>query len=355
MARSPVVLELRPPPPLLVDAAGRVVHGIFDGFCPRANLEDARLAWRGLTLPTALARLRLKRWQHLALILPGAYLAVAVVDLGFLRLAWCLTVDRERGDAFEHRRLGPTLDLRVATELWRERSWARARGFRIELASLLADGEHRLELAIAAAGTRPSVEAQLRCAHDLSRIEPLVVCMPVAPGRSMYSHKVALPLEGTLRVGARRLRADPTTSFAILDVHQAHYPHHTWWRWATFAGRDRRGRALALNLTCNPNHHDDRINENALWLDGALQHLGPARFELDPARPLRPWQLGEAGGAVELTFTPLGERREALRLGLLRSVFHQPYGTFRGSVRFAGEPIEVDGLFGLCEDHDSLW
>lgn len=120
------MLELRPPPPLLVDAAGRVVHGIFDGPCPRANLEDARLAWRGLTLPPALARLRLKRWHHLALILPGAYLGVAVVDLGFLRLAWCLVVDRARGDAREHRRLGPALDVHVATELWRERSWARA-------------------------------------------------------------------------------------------------------------------------------------------------------------------------------------------------------------------------------------
>jgi hypothetical protein len=65
--------------------------------------------------------------------------------------------------------------------------------------------------------------------------------------------------------------------------------------------------------------------------------------------------LATSDGAVALTFTPEGERGENLDLGLLRSIFHQLHGTFSGQVRFGAETVEVDDLFGLCEDHDSVW
>ena len=349
------MLDIKAPPASLVDASGHVAHGIFDRPCPRANLDEARVDWLDWPLPRALARLRLKQWQHFALILPEAFLGVAVVDLGFVSTSWCFVLDRVTGAAHEHKRLGPILDLQVAGDLWHERSWARAPAYRVEIENALDAGEHRLELAIEAAPGKPAVEGSLRCAHDLAVNRPMVVCMPVGPGRSMYSHKVALPLEGELRIGGRKIAARSASSFAILDVHKAHYPRHTWWLWSTLAGRTAGGSVIAVNLTRNMNIDDDRINENALWVDGAIQHLGPARFDHDRAAPLRPWKVGTVDGAVDLTFTPAGERKEELALGLFRSVFHQPHGTYRGTVRFAGQPITVDGFFGICEDHDSIW
>jgi hypothetical protein len=343
------------PPAMLVDAAGEVALGIFSSPIPVVNLEDARLSWRGIPWPQALVRLRLKKWQHYALILPDLFVGLALVDLGYLRTSWCHVVRRHGGQRFEHRRIGPALKLSLARSIWNGHCAIQDKGYRVEIENHLTQGEHLLTLDLAAARGAPAVSGSLRCQHDLAAIQPLEVVLPVGLNRGMYSHKVALPLAGELRVGGQCFTANPTEAFALLDIHRAHYPHHTWWNWATFAGRDREHRAIALNLTRNVNQDDNRYNENGLWVNGKLQHLGPARFVFDDAHPTAPWQLSTEDGCVDLTFTPEGERSEQLRLGLIRSVFHQPYGRFQGTVRFAQQTLAVESLFGLCEDHDSLW
>jgi hypothetical protein len=350
------LLPLAEPPTALVDAGGRLTLGVFAGLCRRANLEEARLRWHGLPLPRPLARLRLKQWQHFGLVLPDLFLGVAIVDAGYLRTSWCFVVDRASGRSFEHRRSGVLLELRVAPDLWRDHTFVHARGMAVDIDNSLQLGEHALALAIDGAPGKPAVHGALRCLHDLAAIQPLSVVLPLGGvNQGMYSHKVALPLEGVLRIGDATHVADARSSFALLDIHRAHYPRHTWWRWATCAGQDAAGRLLALNLTRNIALQPERYTENALWIDGAPHRLAPARFEHDRARPLGPWHLSTEDGAVELVFTPRGERSEELRLGLMRSVFHQLHGTFDGTVRAAGQTLPCASFFGLCEDHDSVW
>jgi len=349
------MIEPQPTPDRMVDAQGQVRFGVFDSPFRELNLEDARVRWHGVTLPRPAVRLRLKRWQHFGLVLPDVFVGVAVVDAGFLRTSWCHVVDRIAPEQFEHRRMSPVLDVRIAEALWDDHTYVHSGGYRIDIHNHLSAKEHRLALRVDPVKGRPAVQAALRCLHDLEKIRPLVVVLPVGPNQGMYSHKVALPLSGTLRIGDRIHRAEPETCFAILDIHKAHYPRHTWWKWATFAGRDDAGRAVAMNLTQNVNADDSRYNENGLWVDGHLEHLGPARFDFDPRDVLAPWRLTTVDGAVDVTFHPDGERSENIRAGIIRSVFHQPYGTFSGVVRHGGQPLNVEGMVGVCEDHDALW
>jgi hypothetical protein len=349
------MIQVQPAPGRIVDDQGLVRFGVYDRPLHCVNLEDARLRWHGLALPRLLVRLRLKAWQHYALILPDVFVGVAVVDAGFLRTSWCFVVERGPNRSFEHRRSGPFKDVGIARELYAGHTYFRSPGYRIEIENRLSSGEHLLALEVAASEGRPAVRADLRCAHDLDAIDPMEVVLPVGPNQAMYSHKVPLPLSGTVTVGDHTFAADGRSAFAILDVHRAHYPRHTFWRWATFAGRDAAGRSVGVNLTRNVIADDDRWNENGIWLDGRLEHVGPAAFEFDPGSILTPWKLRTRCGAVDLTFTPRGERQEDLRLGLARSVFHQPYGTFSGTLRFRGTEVPVDRMFGVCEDHDALW
>jgi len=348
----------------LLDHDGAIRPGLLGGTPRLMDLDRARITSWGLPLPPPLARLRLKQWQHFALVLPDIFVGLALVDVGFLRKSWCFVVDRATGASFEHERIGPPglsglsglLDLRVGQQLFDDHCHARARGYSISVRNHLAAGEHAIQLHVVGAPGRPGVQGELRCLHDRAAIQALDVILPVGqPGRGIYTHKVALPLEGHLEVGGRRHDATPDDSFALLDVHQAYYPRHTWWNWATCAGRAANGRAVALNLTHNINPDERAVNENALWIDGALSNLGPARFDFDRTNVLAPWRLTTACGAVDLTFTPQGERSEDLRLGLVRSVFHQPFGTFTGTLRQGGQALEISDVFGVCEDHDALW
>ncbi len=344
-----------PAPAHLVDPEGRLQYGVWREPLREVDLDRARIRGAGLGLPLAATRFRLKQWQHVCVVTPDLLLTFAVVDTRYLGLSWCHVFALDGSQNFEHRRMAPHLRTHVARALWCDRTTTEARGFRVEIANLLVDGHHRARLDIAAAGDLPAVSAELHCLHDLDAVEPLVVCLPLPGGRGMYSHKVPLPVEGTVRVGERDFRVCRDEAFAIFDVHKAHYPRHTVWNWATLAGHDSEGRAVGLNLTRNICLDEETLNENAVWLDGRITRLGPARFAFQRNDPLEPWHLTTTDGRVDVEFQPLGMRSENVRLGLVRSVFQQPFGRFRGTIRVDDEPVVIDGPLGVCEDHDALW
>ena len=354
-AGAACAIDVIPPPASLLDERGFARLGVFDAPLPAIDLDRAHIPLAGLRLPIPLSRLRLKEWQHFAVILPEVMISFAVVNAKYLGLSWCQFVDRVTGERFEHARRHLPGRARLSRALWNDRCAFRASGYALDVHNHLDAGQHVVDLDIAASSHGPAVSGRLICAHDLDAIEPCVVSLPVGERRTMYSHKVPLPVRGTLRVGDRTIDVRPEEAVALLDIHKAHYPRHTWWRWATCAGHDAAGRSVAVNLTRNVVLDEARWNENVVWVDGRVARFGEARFELDPAQPMRPWQVGTIDGAVELTFTPQGARHENTNLGLVVSRFHQLYGTFRGTARVAGGEVAVPDLFGVCEIHHATW
>ncbi len=343
------------PESAIVDEAGQVRFGVQKRPFEQVNLSEAVLAVGSRPMPRWWSQFRLKQWQHFCIVLPEALFSFAVVDARFLKLSWCHYAELETGLHFEHVRKAPLLKSRIARELWNDHSYLNARGYHVAVHSHLNAGHYEIAIDVQASSGCPKVQADLNCLHDLDVIEPLVVVLPVGPNRGMYSHKVPLPVQGEIVIDERRIVVDPQSAWAILDVHKAHYPRHTWWNWATFAGRDAQGHSVGLNLTRNINQRDDEYNENGVWIDGQLHPLGPARFAFDRSDVMKPWELGTVDGTVELQFNPRGERLENTRLGLVRSVFHQPYGTFEGRISVAGRSLQIADVIGVCEDHDALW
>lgn len=320
------------------------------------DIGDARARIGPFSVPAAIARLRLKEWQHYCLLSPTHLVTLAIVDVKFLKLAWVQVVDLATGARFEHHRQRVVADTHLARSLWDERSWFETRGFRLAFHSNLRDGGHGIEIDIARSGDLPAVRAAWRCHHDLAKIEPLVVSMPVSADRCAYTHKVPVPCDGSLEIDGVAHAWTTSDCVAILDIHKAHYPRHTFWRWATFAGRDSQGRAVGFNLTKNVVRDDEHHNENAVWVDGRISRFGPAVFDMDIDRKLAPWRLRTTDDRVSLTFSPVGARTEDTDVpGIARSRFQQLYGRFSGQLQGDDGLVEIDGLWGLCEDHDSIW
>ncbi len=320
------------------------------------DLRDARIRSGPFVLPPALARARLKRWQHFCVLSRGSLITLAVVDSAYLKLAWCQVVDLATGERFEHKRQRPLADTAVARSLWDDRTWFRAAGFHLRIHSHLAARRHVIEFDIDASDDGPEVHGTLTCDHDPETIDSMVVSLPVGRDRYFYSHKVPVPVSGAVTIGDEERTFDPREAVAILDVHKGHYPRHTWWRWATCAGRDADGRLIGINLTKNVVRDDDVWNENVVWVDGRATRLGPAVFDFDRDERMEPWRLSTADGKVVLEFHPQGDRGENIDIpGVVRSRFHQLYGTFSGSVRAGDQDVTFTDVWGLCEDHDAVW
>lgn len=58
---------------------------------------------------------------------------------------------------------------------------------------------------------------------------------------------------------------------------------------------------------------------------------------------------------VELTFTPHYLRQENVQLVIVKTAFEQSLGCFSGRVVLKGREIPLNNLFGLMEEHESLW
>jgi hypothetical protein len=81
--------------------------------------------------------------------------------------------------------------------------------------------------------------------------------------------------------------------------------------------------------------------------------IAEPKFGFDAGRPELPWTL--RGDGIDLTFETGAVHTQHTNLGVIRSRFVQPVGTFSGSIRVAGKDVYVRNLPGVVEDQDVLW
>ncbi|MCA9520033.1 MAG: DUF2804 domain-containing protein [Myxococcales bacterium] len=344
-----------PTPSTPVAADGSAHYGVFERPFQTLNLASATFPFYGAAMPRGLVRSRLKEFQHVGIIGPDFYFGMAIVDVKYVGTFFTYFVDRQSGSFVERNARSFIGGRKLPENCWDHHGFFNADGIFAHLHNHLDQKSYRVSMEVPARGTTPKMAAELELGFDLESIEPLIAVLPVGAGRTNYTIKCPLRASGEIHVGDRVIRCDKEGCVALLDEHKALYPASMWWKWATFAGRDASGRVLAVNLTHNVNEDDERYNECAFWLDHKLHLLSAVRFEFDAVDHLRPWRIRTTDGRVDLEFRPQGERKELIDFIVARSQFHQPFGTFHGTVELDDESIDIDGLFGVCEDHRVRW
>jgi len=164
---------------------------------------------------------------------------------------------------------------------------------------------------------------------------------------SATEKRALLSLRGRARSGNRELCLDG--GVAGYDYTHGLLPRHTTWRWAFALGKAAGGEPFGFNVV------QGFVGEAecAAFVGGEVVPIAEPRFELDLAQPMRPWRLVAEG--IDLAFEPGGMHAETTNLGLVRSRFVQPVGTFTGTVRVGARDVHVEGLPGVVEDQDVLW
>jgi hypothetical protein len=364
--------ERRPTPERIVDG-GRVHVGRFQRPFRTVNLDEAPaqhllapLRGRGLGLgdvERVWRRMRLKQWHYASIATPWLFLGAVVFDAGYVGVGFAYVVDRKTGHAREWSKTVPlTRGVQVAANSTDGRSRFAQKGFgEIVFDNDGASGRRRLEIALDAHGITPALEVEYEMRERADEVEPVIAVGEPAPGRWLYTHKAyGLPAGGRIACGDWSETTKMGEALAGLDWNRGYRLTETYWNWAAGAGRDARGRTVGFTFTSHAKQGGDRAvdsaNDSAMWLGGKVVDLANVRFSYDPADILLPWQITDAHGLVDLEFQPLGERVEDLDLKVIVSRFHQPYGTFRGTLRNrAGDTFAVSDLFGVTEQHFARW
>lgn len=328
-----------PAAPSHVVAAGEPESGRYRGRVAHVDWTDLHTARQRSAL---WRRLHHKRWQYVGIGSGDLFIGVAIVDLG-----WCCSSFAYLFDRRERRlladwsqeglpgRSGGVSDAPVDGS----HAWFRGRRAALSVQHVAGD---QLQLRVDVPGLR--IEATLA----LPASAPLLLAIgPIDGGAAHATQKSsALATTGWAEAQGRRFELDQ--AFGSLDSSNGLLAHRTAWRWASAHSPE-----VGFNL--QQGYFGDY--ENVLWLDGYLIALGAARFEFDPAQPLRPWHVHTDDARLDLRFTPEGARQADLDLGLVASHYVQPVGTFDGWVRAAPGDAKrpVQGLLGVTEDHRSKW
>lgn len=140
---------------------------------------------------------------------------------------------------------------------------------------------------------------------------------------------------------------------AWLDATEGRQDHHTTWRWAAGAGHSQDGTSrVGLHASTGMNARGP--GEDLVWWDGTPHPLDVRTLApVDPDARDGAWTV--AGEDWGLTLDPAGVRAADEGLGPIRSRYHQPVGTWHGTLPGPdGRPVDV-WLAGVAEDHEARW
>lgn len=332
----------------LIDDSGNPRFGIHEAPVDVVNFMDY-----DLRSPMDRRRSRLSRrmafnqFQFIGLMGPDWCGGLAIVDLKWLALAFVYIYDIPGQRLLERTfrvplSLGVNLDNRPDTGTACFQRGANS--FLIEPAS----GERVVKLA-----SGSDVSGEFRIGGPGFN-NPLRVCSPAGYQGWTFTQKWAgLNLEGQLQWGDRVYRAG-ADHYASVDWSCGFMRRETAWNWACLSARATSGEVIGLNLATGIN--ESGVLENALWMDGALEHLGQAQFRFERYNHEAPWRVTTRDGRVDLSFSPLGHRSERVNAGVIASNFRQFFGHCYGTLVTAdGRTLSVKGTLGFMEDHYARW
>ncbi|GAC57764.1 hypothetical protein GOHSU_24_00530 [Gordonia hirsuta DSM 44140 = NBRC 16056] len=349
-----------PPPPALVED-GRYAFGTYDGPIPLINPLDAgtRLDAEGTphgrfrSLRRMNRNLRLKEWEAFQLGDDDWFVLGAVYNAKTIGLIQILAVNKNDDSILRWETKMPAPTLSVARGLLASSSRGRVADFRVEIGNHLERDRIAVDAHHPGRGDLPSMGLHVVGSCGPEEAAHLVTVHPFSVDRALYSHKVMMPMDGSLVIGGERVGIAADRGFLILDDHHGDYPRPMRYDWVTAARRapgngGDPGRVEGFNLTANQILDPAVFNENALWIGNTLHRLPPVTVER-PQGPWGKWLIRDASGAVDVTFTPTV--RSTMHVGPRKALaaYYAPYGWYEGAIEAQGATLNVDGMFGVGE------
>ncbi|MED5238905.1 MAG: DUF2804 domain-containing protein [Pseudomonadota bacterium] len=338
-------------PSPLIDDRGQVALGVFPETVSRINGREADYRTPMGSRANPLARhFHYKQFQYFGIISDELLAGCALAHTAWLGMAFFYIFEPRTGTLREYTWRSPLgRDLHMSDSPRDGISRFRQKGVDIELG--YQDNGQQLIKTLQVTLDDLQLQATMEEGPDY---QPMSLCTRTGVNGWVYANKVAgKAVTGTL------IRQGQETCLAELDACGHHdfsagyMRRETFWNWAclsTVAG----GKRIGLNLSCGVN--ETTFSENCLWVDDVMIPTDGVMFDYQRDDLMQPWQIRSLCGRVELTFTPSGNHRERLNLGLFASNFNQLFGRFDGHLRLDdGSRIAITSRYGFVEEQYAKW
>ncbi|EOQ90047.1 PF10974 family protein [Leptospira yanagawae serovar Saopaulo str. Sao Paulo = ATCC 700523] len=165
-----------------------------------------------------------------------------------------------------------------------------------------------------------------------------------------YNTKInCMPAEGQVRVGNTHYKFDAKTDFGALDWGRGVWTYKNRWYWSSVSAWIA-GKPFGLNLGYG---FSDRTpaSENVILYDGKIHKLDEVEFIINTNDYMAPWKFRSNDNRLDLDFKPIVDRNSYMNFLIIKSVQHQVFGTFNGTVVLDdGKKIKLENILGFAEE-----
>lgn len=175
-----------------------------------------------------------------------------------------------------------------------------------------------------------------------------------------YNAKVnCMTAEGYARLGKEEYLFDKRNSLATLDWGRGIWTYKNTWYWSSLQAYDDNGKTIGFNLGYGFGD-TSAATENMLFYDKKAYKLNDVTFNIpkdDKGNDdfMSPWTFTSSDNGVDLTFTPVLDRKDITDLKVLASIQHQVFGYFNGSITAEGVTVKFDNKPGFAEKVFNKW
>ncbi|MBU0969459.1 MAG: DUF2804 domain-containing protein [Proteobacteria bacterium] len=170
-----------------------------------------------------------------------------------------------------------------------------------------------------------------------------------------YNRKInCMPAKGCVTIGNTKYEFTPGTSFGGLDWGRGNWTYKNRWYWGSASGL-LEGDSFGWNIGYG---FSDRsvASENMVFFKNKAHKLDKVIFHMNTDDYMQPWKITSNDNRFEMDFIPLLDRQSSLDVKLIKSVQHQVFGHFTGTIILDdGTVLKVKDFFGFAEDVLNWW
>lgn len=344
-------MNFQPQPSSLVDDRGQVALGVFPATVSQINGRDADYRTPMGSRASAFARhFHYKQFQYFGIISDDLLAGCALAHTAWLGIAFFYTFEPRTGTLKEYTWRSPLgRDLHMSDSPRNGVSYFRQKGVDIELGYR----EDNQALTKTFSITLEGLQLQATM-EEGSSYQPMSLCTRTGINGWVYANKVAgKGVTGTLTRDGETLDLQALNASGHHDFSAGYMRRETFWNWACLSTHAD-GRHIGLNLSCGVN--ETTFSENCLWVEDVMIPTGGVMFDYNRDDLMQPWRIRSLCGRVDMTFTPSGNHRERLNLGLFASNFNQLFGRFDGSLHLDdGTTVAIKARYGFVEEQYAKW
>ena len=190
--------------------------------------------------------------------------------------------------------------------------------------------------------------------------DSMVIATPFNKNKHFYYNekKNCMKAKGYYKYENQVIEFNDKDTRAILDWGRGVWTYKNTWYWSGLSGISN-GKEVGFNLGYGFGDTSN-ASENMLFYDKKAYKLNDVEFIIPKDKKgkylyLEPWKIKSSDGSIDLDFKPILDRNDDTNLLILKSLQHQVFGVFNGTIKVDGVEAKIENVISFAERVTNYW